>query len=133
MTSSQIHSDDRYNYAMLETALKQRRTQYGQALDNALDRILDHLTKMPQVEKVILFGSYAAGRRDLFTDLDILVVMDTQEDFVSRTAKLYRQISIDVDVDLLVYTPEEFQRQQQSGFVRHALATGQVIYEKQCL
>ena len=72
---------------MLETVLKQRRTQYGQALDEPLDRILDHLTKMPQVEKVILFGSYAAGRRDLFADLDILVVMDTQEDFVSRTAK----------------------------------------------
>jgi predicted nucleotidyltransferase len=25
---------------------------------------------MPEVQQVILFGSYAAGRRDLFTDLD---------------------------------------------------------------
>jgi predicted nucleotidyltransferase len=116
---------------MLETVLKQRRTQYCQALDDALDEILDHLTNMPEVEKVILFGSYAAGRRDLFTDLDILVVMDTQENFVDRTARLYRQISTGVDMDLLVYTPQEFVRMQRSGFVKQALATGQVIYEKQ--
>ena len=115
---------------MPETVLNRKRTRYHQALDDALDRVLDHLTKMPEVEKVILFGSYAAGRRDLFTDLDVLVVMDTEQDFLDRTADLYRQIQVDVDMDLLVYTPEELQRQQQSGFVRHALATGQVIYEK---
>jgi predicted nucleotidyltransferase len=116
---------------MPETVLNRKRTQYRQALDDALDRILDHLTKMPEVEKVILFGSYAAGRRDLFTDLDVLVVMDTERDFLDRTAELYRQIQVDVDMDLLVYTPEELERQQRSGFVRHALATGQVMYEKQ--
>ena len=115
---------------MHQRVLKQRRTQYCQALDDALDRILDHLTRMPEVDKVILFGSYATGRRDLFTDLDILVVMDTQESFVDRTAGLYRQLPIDVDMDLLVYTPQELERKQRSGFIKQALATGQVIYEK---
>jgi predicted nucleotidyltransferase len=118
---------------MSEASLKQRREQYRQALDRALADILGQLVRMSEVEKVILFGSYAAGRRDLFTDLDLLVVMATDQDFVQRTADLYRQIQTDVDVDLLVYTPEEFQRQRQSGFVRHALATGQVIYEKKRL
>ncbi len=115
---------------MPEATLEQKRTQYKQALRTSLDRILNQLASMPEVEKVILFGSYAAGRRDLFTDLDLLVVMDTEQDFLERTADLYRQIQTDVDVDLLVYTPEEFENQQLSGFVRHALATGQVVYEK---
>jgi predicted nucleotidyltransferase len=95
-----------------------------------MDLILDQLVSMPHVEKVILFGSYGAGRRDLFTDLDLLVVMDTEKDFLQRTVDLYRQIQTDVDVDLLVYTPKEFESQALSGFVRHALATGQVLYEK---
>jgi predicted nucleotidyltransferase len=116
-----------------ETSLKQKRDEYRQALDRALADILAQLARMPEVEKVILFGSYVAGRRDLFTDLDLLVVMATERDFVNRTADLYRQIQTDVDVDLLVYTPEEFKRQRQSGFVQHALATGQVIYEKKRL
>ncbi len=114
----------------LESVLEQRRAEYSQALDEALNRIVDHLANMPEVERVILFGSYAAGRRDLFTDLDLLVVMASEQDFLSRTAALYGQLQAGVDMDLLVYTPEEFERQRQRGFVREALKTGKVIYEK---
>ena len=85
---------------------------------------------MPEVERVILFGSYAAGRRDLFTDLDLLVVMSSEQDFVQRTADLYRLLAAGVDLDLLVYTPEEFDRQRERGLVRQALKTGRVLYEK---
>lgn len=115
---------------MPETVLEQRRAEYSRALDDALDKILRHLANTPEVEKVILFGSYATGRRDLFTDLDLLVVMASEQDFVRRTAELYRQLQAGVDLDLLVYTPEEFEKQRQRGFVRHALATGHVLYEK---
>ena len=118
---------------MPEINLEQRRSEYSQALERALEKVLDHLTHMPEVEKVILFGSYAAGRRDLFTDLDLLVVMTSEQDFVHRTAELYRQLQTGVDMDLIVYTPEEFEKQRQRGFVRHALATGQVLYEKERL
>jgi len=118
---------------MQERVLQEKRAAYSQALDDALDRILDQLADMPEVEKVILFGSYAAGRRDLFTDLDLLVVMKTDQGPVQRTVELYRHLQIDVDADLLVYTPEELARQQESGFIRHALATGRVIYEKKRL
>jgi predicted nucleotidyltransferase len=115
---------------MTESALEQKRLAYGQALRAALERVLDQLTRMPQVYRVMLFGSYAAGRRDLFTDLDLLVVMDSDQDFVQRTAELYGQLQAGVDMDLLVYTPEEFERMRHSGFVRHAVKTGQVLYEK---
>jgi len=30
----------------------------------------------------------------------------------------------------LVYTPDEFERMAQHGFLAHALETGQVMYEK---
>lgn len=115
---------------MAESALEQKRLAYSQALRAALEGVLDQLAQMPQVHQVILFGSYAAGRRDLFTDLDLLVVMDSDQDFVQRTAELYGQLQVGVDMDLLAYTPEEFERQRQRGFVRHAEKTGQVLYEK---
>jgi len=115
---------------MAESALEQKRLAYSQALQVALDSILDQLSSMPQVYRVILFGSYAVGRRDLFTDLDLLVVMDSDQDFVQRTAELYRQLQAGVDMDLLAYTPEEFERMRHSGFVRHAVKNGQVLYEK---
>jgi len=110
--------------------LAARRTAYAKALQDALQRLLVQLCQTPEVERVILFGSYAAGRQDLFTDLDLLVVMDSTEDFVTRTAKLRQRLSAGVDFDLLVYTPEEFTQMQDRGFLRHILATGTVLYER---
>ena len=115
----------------LEIQLGGERARYASALEHALDEIVARLAGMPEVERVILFGSYAAGRRDLFTDLDLLVVMASDQDFVHRTAELYRLVAQGVDMDLLAYTPEEFEAQRNRGFVRRALETGRVLYEKE--
>ncbi|MCS6825818.1 MAG: nucleotidyltransferase domain-containing protein [Caldilinea sp.] len=111
--------------------LTARRAAYVAALNDALQRILAQLRRRPEVERVILFGSYAAGRKDLFTDLDLLVVMESTEDFLTRTARLRQDLTASVDLDLLVYTPEEFTQMHDRGFLRHILATGQVLYERE--
>ncbi len=110
--------------------LADKRKNYALALDGSLKRVLQQLAGMPQVERVVLFGSYAEGRRDLFTDLDLLVIMTSDEDFITRTTGLYRTLDIEVDLDLLVYTPEEVERQKQCGFIQHIFKTGKVVYEK---
>jgi predicted nucleotidyltransferase len=115
----------------LSQTLSDRRVAYQRDLDAALGSIVADLSARPKVHKIILFGSYAEGRRDLFTDLDIVVVMDSELDFVSRTAQLYSQLRTGVDMDLLVYTPQEFERLSQGGFLRHALLNGKIIYEKE--
>lgn len=118
-------------------SLSEQRQQYQQNLDRALAIIVELLARRPEIDRAFLFGSYARGRRDLFTDLDLLVIMDSPLDFVTRTAELYRYLAsaenapIGVDVDLLVYTPEEFQRNASRGFVRRALEEGELIYERQ--
>ena len=115
---------------MMDIKLAQKRRQYRQTLDDALEEIIRRLGEIPEVEKAILFGSYASGRRDLFTDLDLIMVMETGQDLIHRTAELYQKLQVGVDLDLLVYTPDEFERKRGSGFLRHALETGQVVYEK---
>jgi predicted nucleotidyltransferase len=115
---------------MASMELQQKRLAYRQALEENLTEILERLREMPEVEKVILFGSYAAGRCDLFTDLDLIVVIDTDQDFLHRTAGLYQKLPVRVDLDLMAYTPQEFEKMRESGFVRQALETGRVIYEK---
>jgi predicted nucleotidyltransferase len=115
---------------MDEQMLAAKREQYRDALENAVQQIVTALAQKPEVERAILFGSYAQGRRDLFTDLDVLIVMDSPLDFVSRTAEMYRDLSCPVDLDLLVYTPEELARNRNRGFIRRALEEGKVIYER---
>ncbi|PYT08845.1 MAG: hypothetical protein DMF49_04120 [Acidobacteria bacterium] len=62
------------------------------------------------------------------TDLDLIVVMKSGEDFITRTGRLYQGLPrVAVDLDLLVYTPEEFERMKERSFVRNALETGRIL------
>jgi len=112
--------------------LEQRRAQYCEALKQALEQAVARLSQLPEVERIILFGSYQRGRRDLFTDLDLLIVIDSPEDPVTRSARLYRHLggAIGVDLDLITYTPQEFRQNKKSGFLKQVLGKGEVIYER---
>jgi uncharacterized protein len=111
------------------TRLDSQRIQHARALDLEIESLRNQLGSMPQVERVVLIGSAAAGRRDLFTDIDLVVVMRTELDFVSRLVELHRQLRATVALDLLVYTPEEFDNLRYRPFLRRALEKGCVLYE----
>ncbi len=107
-----------------------RQESHTVALERNLLSLVQQLRGMPEVQKIILFGSYAAGRRDLFTDLDLMVVMESSLDFVTRAAEMAGRIHADAALDLLVYTPAELERVRDRPFFRHVLETGKVLYEK---
>ena len=93
MTGVGSHVTPEYGPAGTVTTLAEKRAEYARDLLRALNRIVSHLANMPQVEQVIPFGSFAAGRRDLFTDLDLVGVMHSEQDFVHRTAELHQQLA----------------------------------------
>jgi predicted nucleotidyltransferase len=107
------------------------RDRHASSLEHELAGAIGHLSARPDVQLVVLFGSYAAGRKDLFTDLDLLVVMRSSLGFVERTARLYADLRPRVDMDLLVYTPEELDRCRHRPFIRRILQEGKVLYEKE--
>jgi len=109
--------------------LKAEREHYITALERDLESLVEQLSQMTEVQRVILFGSFSQGRRDLFTDLDLLVIMDSPLDFVARGVALARRLTASVALDLVVYTPQEIERMRDRPFLRHALATGKVLYE----
>lgn len=104
-------------------------TAYERLLREELDRIVSVLKAMG-AEKIILFGSLARGRENIFSDLDLIVVMNSEWDFVQRHGRIYQQLDPKVDADILVYTPEEFARMQPTPFIRHVLKEGIVVYAK---
>jgi predicted nucleotidyltransferase len=57
-----------------DTTLTQRRAEYVESLERTLDKIVARLADTSEVRQGGMLGSYAASRRDLFTDLDLLVV-----------------------------------------------------------
>lgn len=70
------------------------------------------------VRRAIVFGSWARGRADGFSDLDLAVVMDTDLPRPERARGLAGALdgALPVAVDLLVYTPAEFAANRSDGF-----------------
>lgn len=106
------------------------RRRYALNLEAAVKRATELLSALPDVCRVSLFGSYPRGRRDLFTDLDILVVMETDLGVVERLRDLYALLSLPVDYDLVCYTPVEWEQLQHRAFWRHARQSEVVLYER---
>jgi len=106
------------------------RRRYALNLEQAVKRATELLSALPDVRRVSLFGSYARGRRDLFTDLDLLVIMETDVGVVDRLRDLYTLLSLPVDYDLVCFTPVEWEQLQHRAFWRHARQREVVLYER---
>ena len=82
-------------------------------------------------EKIILFGSHAHGHEDEESDIDLILVYDTTKAFLDRLKELYVAWDIPRAVDILAYTPEEFDRMmRESLFIQEATREGQILYER---
>jgi predicted nucleotidyltransferase len=82
------------------------------------------------VQKAILFGSLARGDVTPFSDLDLIIVQETEARFLDRLEPFYRELDLRVDADILVYTPQELaELQTWNPFIQRALREGEVIYE----
>lgn len=83
------------------------------------------------VLKAILFGSTSRGTRTRKSDVDLLLVVETEERFFDRYKRFDDIFSLlkGRSVDLLIYTPTELDRIAHRPFIRKILAEGQTIYE----
>lgn len=84
-------------------------------------------------EKVILFGSYAWGTPHPYSDVDLLVIIESMEHPIDMEARIYLECRPRfVPMDVLVLTPEEIQKRLQVGdfFIRRILQKGRVLYER---
>ena len=121
------------NYAeslALRQRLKRRKAAHLKVLQREISRLASAAAAMG-AKKVILFGSTSKGNAGIFSDLDLLIIMDSELEFLKRTAEAYRQLKPEVGADILVYTPDELERmlQDKNEFIRQALTEGQVLYE----
>lgn len=92
-----------------------------------LDRILNRLKKDPSVRLVLLFGSLARGDARDHSDIDLIVVKETEKRFLDRLDEFYDDAREAMDV--LVYTPQEFEQMKERPFVKMALKEGKILYE----
>ena len=108
---------------------QQLRTLHLEELQEELKRISGHFMEMGAL-KIILFGSCASNTAGQLSDLDLFIVMDTDLPFIERLMYFYKTILPSVPTDIIVYTPEEFERNKDNPFIREIIKNGKIIYEK---
>ncbi len=96
-------------------------------LNAELERILSRLKNDPSVRKVLLFGSLARGDARDHSDIDLIVVKETQMRYLDRLDEFYDDAG--EAMDILVYTPQEFEEMKERPFVKRALREGKMLYE----
>ena len=67
------------------------------------------------VVRATVFGSYARGDADAVSDLDLLIIEPTTRPFLERGRQHLDLFRMGLGVDLLVYTPEEYDRLRRDG------------------
>jgi len=107
---------------------QERRAKRQKILKSELERIVQILCEM-KAQRIVLFGSAAREDTGAYSDLDIIAVLDSDLPFVKRLGLLYEQIQPRVGLDLLAYTPQEFDKIRERPFIRQALREGKVLYE----
>jgi len=97
-----------------------------------INEITERIVRSFKPQKIILFGSYANGKPTEESDLDLLIIKDS--DFPSRlqNRKVRKILSgLKIPVDAIVKTPEEFKTYRDiiGTIIYPANKFGKVIYE----
>lgn len=93
-----------------------------------IEDVIEHY----QPEKVILFGSRAAGDGAEDSDWDYLIIKQTDTPRLHRREEALPD-TLDVPADLLILTPAEVDQlsENNSSLIRTILETGKVVYERE--
>jgi len=82
--------------------------------------------------KIVLFGSYVNGKPTEDSDLDIIVIQETDQPMYKRARRIHSLFNpYPCPMDILVYTPEEVEywKDTPAAFLTRALREGKVLYE----
>ena len=77
-----------------------------------------------RVNEAWFFGSYVAGNFGPDSDIDLMLVVETEAPFHTRAFAFEDLLDIGPRMDILVYTPQEFARltgDPSTGFWRNAV------------
>ena len=108
---------------------------YKKKTELIVQRIAQKIQRYYKPEKIILFGSYAYGKPNRDSDIDMFIVRGTTKRRIDRfveVKKLVYDANRRIPFSPIVYTPEEVKQRLSLGddFVKEILDKGKVLYAK---
>lgn len=96
-----------------------------------IERVAKRLGMAANADQVILFGSYAKGEAREESDVDLMIIAESDLPRFKRSRDLYKLFRpYPFGMDLLVYTPQEIEKGKRSpaSFVSSVLREGKILY-----
>ena len=96
-----------------------------------IEAVARNIGEAAHAEQVILFGSYANGMATEESDVDLLVVAESDLPRHKRSRELYRMVNPHrFSMDILVYTTQEVHNSSDTpvSFVSQVLREGKPVY-----
>lgn len=97
-----------------------------------LKALTQKIVKKYAPQKIILFGSYAWGKPDTDSDVDLFIIKNSEKPRRERQRDLRGKIfPSGLAADLLVYTPEEVEKRlaREDFFMRNIIDKGKTLYD----
>ena len=102
-------------------------------LNDELKRIVESIIREYSPQKIILFGSLATNNIHQWSDIDLVVIKDTDKRFLDRIEEILLMTFPKVGMNLVVYTPQEFEKmleEKRYFLIEEVLKKGKVLYEE---
>ncbi len=104
-------------------------------VQSLLRKIVEVLVAEYQPERIILFGSHAYGEPNRASDIDLLILKETDKSFPKRWAEvceLAAEVVGTTPFSPLVITPAELEKRRAKGdqFFEEILTRGKVLYAR---
>jgi predicted nucleotidyltransferase len=94
---------------------------------------LEPICKKENIQKAILFGSYATGNNTAQSDIDLIFIKDTNERFLDRlNDNLFKNVIEALEnkaVDILIYNEKEYNAISGRKFFQRIKREGITLYE----
>ncbi len=96
----------------------------------AIQSVVDQIILYFHPDKIILFGSYAHGSPRPESDVDLLVIMETELSNAEQAFQICRKIHYRFGLDLIVCTPKYLSTRLEMGdpFLKDIIRDGITLY-----
>ncbi|MCH7872110.1 MAG: nucleotidyltransferase domain-containing protein [Planctomycetes bacterium] len=110
----------------------ERVTEGGADISSKIDRFTQALVERFEPERVVLFGSYAYGRPDPGSDVDLLVIFPGDGSAADRSLDIRKRLHPGFPLDLLARSAGEVERRMMMGdpFMREIIEKGKTLYPR---
>ena len=116
------------NFMIHSTSIIGKRCANFEEIKAQTNQIIDKFAP----EKIILFGSYAFGKQTPESDVDLLIIVNSNKSLWALSSEISLALDHSFPIDILVKTQKQITKRLQWGdfFLKDIINSGKVLYER---